>query len=718
MNTNVTLRAEISILLRSPRILSLIVVWSLFAAPLPAQDAFKFTVRNYGDYSPTLIGNGYLLGATPWNGITAGEATLAGVYDHLQEKSYAYQPLIPSWNEVDYFDGLHWLGRTRRDKADLSGYLQTLDILRGVLTTQYHWDDSGRSTGVEVTEFPLRQERHLGVVRLAVTPDYGVTVGPVTFSFPLGGPDGAAFAWEGATLPGPVLIRKVEADADGRGFVAIAETRDRNIQIAEAVRVILPGNLHSHEVMTGISTEDPQHPGVNVKFIVSRSRTYRFVKLAAIVTSLDSKEFVARARALTAEAERSGYDALLASHEQEWKELWNTDIVVQGDVEAQRAVHAAMFCLYSCLRPDVSAGIPAVGVPSRAYLGRVWWDADTFVFPSLLVLNPVLARSIVGYRCAGLPEAESNAAMRGYRGALFPMESAGTGREAAPEWSSEIHVTGDVALAQWRYFLDTGDTAWLRDCAYPVLSKVADFWASRVSYVEAAGHCEIRDVTGPNEAITQVNDDAYTNGIARRVMEVATEAAQLIGAKPNPDWSRIAAKIVIPFDAGRKCHLEHDGDVEGKYAHALALLIYPLELDSPENVKRNDLQSVLRNFGKPGYEVGMFGNFYSIIASELGDRDLAYRLFLDMLRSYAKPPFYAMSETPGNNRFVFLTAEGAFLQQILFGFTGLRFTREGLSPKYPPLLPPTWQSLELRGLNVKGTKRTVRVGQGGKLVME
>ena len=115
-----------------------------------------------------------------------------------------------------------------------------------------------------------------------------------------------------------------------------------------------------------------------------------------------------------------------------WDELWTADIRIQGDVEAQRAVHAAMFYLFSSARSGSDTNLPAVAVPSRAYLGRIWWDADTFVFPSLLVLNPEIARSLVSYRCARLAEAERNARTRGYRGALFPMESAGTGNEAAP----------------------------------------------------------------------------------------------------------------------------------------------------------------------------------------------------------------------------------------------------------------------------------------------
>jgi protein-glucosylgalactosylhydroxylysine glucosidase len=111
------------------------------------------------------------------------------------------------------------------------------------------------------------------------------------------------------------------------------------------------------------------------------------------------------------------------------------------------------------------------------------------------------------------------------------------------------------------------------------------------------------------------------------------------------------------------------------------------------------------------------GNFYSVVASELGDRELAYKLFIDTMRSYAKPPFYAMTETPNNNRSVFLTGEGAFLQQIVFGFTGLRFTDEGLKPVYPPQLPPTWQSLELRGIEVRGRRLDIRVGAGKTIFM-
>ncbi len=709
-------------------ILIILLIAPLWAATAPSEpsgtavpsaavlDSFQFSTHIYSSYFPTLLGNGYLSASTPWNGASASEATLTGLYDDLEQNSYAYQALIPSWNNIDYWDGSHWLDQLPAASIHLQGYLQTLDMRRGLLTTRFDWVDEDHLTRVKIEEFLSRQNPHLGVVQIQLTPDYGVTVGPVTFSFSLGGRTGPPFLWEGAELPGAIPIRSVHADSDRHGFVAGCETRDGKIQVAEAVRLALPRNLPPvHQVNLGFSS-NLATPALNVKFIVHKGQTYTFTKFVAVESSLDSESPVAAAQAVAKQAAKTGFDKILKQHVDAWEKLWQTDIIVQGDVEAQRAIHAAMYYLLSELRPGGNCSVPAMALPSRAYLGRIWWDADTWIFPGMLVLHPQMAHSIVAYREERLAAAEQNARSRGYRGALYPMESAGSGQETAPEWSSEIHVTGDVAMAQWRYYQATGDLHWLRLHGYPVIRAVANFWASRAE-AEQHGRYEILHVTGPNEAITDVNNDAYTNAIAKKTMEVATEAARLLGESPNPEWDRVSRKMLIPFDARRQVHLEHSGDEQGKYASALILLTYPLEMRLSDAIEQNDLNACLKNFGKPGYEVGMMGNFYSIVASQLGKRELAYRLFLSLIRSYAQPPFEAMTETPSNGRAVFLTAEGAFLQQVIFGFTGLRFTNQGLKAKYPPLLPPTWQSLELRGIKSQGKVYDIRVTSANKLVM-
>jgi trehalose/maltose hydrolase-like predicted phosphorylase len=670
--------------------------------------SFIFTTENYRQYSQVLMGNGFLIGTMPWNGTAPTSSTLVGLYDHLEEKSYTYQPLIPSWNEVDYWNGSHWLNRVPPAEFKATGYQQRLDAYHGILLTQYDWVDGDGATHVNVESLVARQIPELGIVLFSFTPKYGVEVGPVTVSFPLAGGEAESFVWEGMTLPGALQIRKVGLDPDHRGFWVVSKTRDGLNIVAETVRLRLPTNLEPFQVSLGL-VSDLRRPALNVKFIVKSGETYVFAKYVGVATGPSEIAALREAQHVVRLATEQGYDRLSAEHQRAWENLWESDIVIDGDPEAQRAVRAALFYLISMLRPGSAWSIPAVGLPSRAYLGRVWWDADTWVFPSMLLLHPDLAQSMVVYRQRMLPGAIQNALSHGYSGGQFPMESAATGLEEAPEWSSEIHEGGDVAFAQWRYFQATGDLRWLREHGYPVIRDVANFWTSRVHYDSSKERYDILHLTGPNEAIIDVDNNAYTNAIARLTLQLAVQAARLLGDPPNPRWEQIASKLFIPFDESRKIHPEHEGDLEGRYAHTTAMLAYPLGLPMSEEVKQNDLDACLKNFTKQGYEVGMLGNFYSIVASELQRSELARDLYNHMLHSYAKPPFYAMSETPSNDRFVFLTAEGAFLQQVLFGFTGLRLSDKGLTQEFRPRLPPEWRSLEIRNIHVRGKVLNVRV---------
>lgn len=143
---------------------------------------------------------------------------------------------------------------------------------------------------------------------------------------------------------------------------------------------------------------------------------------------------------------------------------------------------------------------------------------------------------------------------------------------------------------------------------------------SRVSDDRHTGRYKILHVTGPNEAIVDLSNDSYTNAIAPRTLAIATEAARLLGKTPNPAWARIGPKILSPFNATGRVHLEHSGDLHERYVQGLILMSYLLNIDFSDTVKRNDLDACLKTFGKPGYSVGMMGNFYSIVASELDER--------------------------------------------------------------------------------------------------
>jgi trehalose/maltose hydrolase-like predicted phosphorylase len=688
----------------------------------PAElDTFLFTTKNRGAYSPVFLGNGYLSVATRWNGTAAAPTTIAGLYDELEDAGYSYQALLPSWSEIDYWNGERWLNSVSPDEAGIESYTQTLNTYDGVLETSYRWNDlahqpwaSSSATHVRVKSFVDRVRKELAVVRFEFTPEYGPEVGPVTVSFPLASSADFSYGWEGAKIPGSLPLTAAGGEARQARLWAIAETRDHAHRVGIALGVELPKNLPYPHVSLRLVTRG-ERPSLNVKFIAQRGETYVFTKLVAVAPTESTSTAPAEALHALEQAAAQGYEKILADHRAAWNKLWNTDIVVRGDVEIQRVLHAAQYYLLQSLREDEEWSLPAVALPSRAYLGRTWWDADTWVFPALVVLHPDLARSVVRYRCRMLSGAEKNARANGFAGAQFPMESTDSGLEAAPEWSSEIHISSDVALAQWRYYLSTGDNDYLRDCGYSVIRGVANFWTSRVQWNADAKRYELRRLTGPNEGIVLIDNDSYTNAAAKQTLEAAVRASQILGEKPDPHWAEVARKMYIPFNDKKQSHPEFATDTTDEHCTGLVLLTYPLGIVESNTVKRNDLQSCLRNFGTPEYEVGMLPNFLSIIAAELGDRDLTHRMLLTMVRNYAKPPFYPMSETPHDERFVFLTMEGAFLQQFVFGLAGLRFTENGLQPKFKPVLPQGWESLELRNVSLRGKTASISVDRAGTL---
>src|SRR5207248_7647241 len=119
----------------------------------------------------------------------------------------------------------------------------------------------------------------------------------------------------------------------------------------------------------------------------------------------------------------------------------------------------------------------------------------------------------------------------------------------------EQHITADIALAQWQYFLATGDKSWLADEGYPVLSKAAAFWASR-AVLESDGKYHINHVTGPDEENPDVNDEAYTNAAAATTLRDAVSAAQVLGMSAPATWSQIADGLVVPVDSTLGIHPE------------------------------------------------------------------------------------------------------------------------------------------------------------------
>jgi kojibiose phosphorylase len=277
----------------------------------------------------------------------------------------------------------------------------------------------------------------------------------------------------------------------------------------------------------------------------------RLDRVVALYTSRDTSEPLETARR---HAQRAIEDiaGITAQHRDVWLARWKTsDIRVEGDPAAQRALRLAIYHLVSAANPrDDRVSIGARGLAGTAYKGHVFWDTDIFMLPFFTLTYPEAARALLMYRYHTLPAARAKAARLGYRGALYAWESTDSGEEVTPPFvvapdgeviriltgEQEQHISADVAFAVWSYWEATEDECFLIEAGAEILIETARFWASRVTR-EEDGRYHIRCVIGPDEYHETVDDNAYTNGLARWNLQVAAEVARL-GAERWPDQWR------------------------------------------------------------------------------------------------------------------------------------------------------------------------------------
>lgn len=235
------------------------------------------------------------------------------------------------------------------------------------------------------------------------------------------------------------------------------------------------------------------------EFLVSaqRGRTvsvFKYVGIASTDAFPEDTMGVAREAALA--AKECGWERLLEEHQAAWDELWeDADIIVHGDKEMQIAARATLFHLLSNVRggsEGVGLGdnsISVGGLASDSYAGLVFWDADLWMLPGLLVLHPDHAAAINNYRFRMLPQAKLNAAQYGSPGAMYPWTSARFGNctGTGPCADYQYHLNTDIALVHWHQFLSTGDYAWLREQGWPVIKAVTEMWAARVKKSNESG---------------------------------------------------------------------------------------------------------------------------------------------------------------------------------------------------------------------------------------
>ncbi len=257
-------------------------------------------------------------------------------------------------------------------------------------------------------------------------------------------------------------------------------------------------------------------------------------------------------------AQQLGWRGVVSKHEAAWSNRWEcSDVEVEGDGAAQQALRFALYHLNGAANPaDEHVSIGARALTGDDYRGHVFWDTEIFLLPFYILTWPEAARALLMYRFHTLNAARAKAARLGWRGALYAWESADTGAETTPEQviapdrqiidilcgKQEQHISADVAYAVWQYWQATDDERFLLDAGAEILLETGRFWSSRAQ-AEADGCCHIRGVIGPDEYHEHIDDNAFTNVMARWNIRRALGVAALLRERWPERWASLSSRL-------------------------------------------------------------------------------------------------------------------------------------------------------------------------------
>ena len=670
-----------------------------FAQPAAARTgAGRFVLtahdRTAAGYAPTFTGNGYLGVRVPpagqgyAGGAVPAQSELAGFYAQ-PPKDVQQRANLPTWSSLVPVVNGHAF-----DPAAVTGWRQSLDLHTGIVTTRGRWRaDGSHVSAVTFQVLADRARAHVAAVRLTITPQWSgrVAVRDLIDGTPATLTTAIARHWDARHAQAWESVR-----ANGTGVVAALASRLQASARPTRVSRLVPA--------------DAQSVGQRIGFAVRKGQAYTVTKFVGVTSSHESAHPAAAARAAADGAARRGFAALLRENRSAWAALWRGRIDVLGNPTLATEVNASEFYLWSSTRSDVPWSISPAGLSSNGYDGHIFWDAETWMHPALLAQHPTLARAMDAYRYDRLAAARAHARQTGYRGARFPWESALDGTEQIPppvsvnsEGLYEVHITADIALAQWQYFTATGDRRWLRTRGWPVISQAARFWASRVTR-SADGRYHLLHVTGPDEENPDVNDEAYTNTAAAKTLLIAAAAGRLLGHSVPASWSRIARGLVLltgsvhPEFASYQGQLVKQADV--------TMLQYPWARPMPKDLAQRDLEYYVPRSDPGG--PSMSDAINAIDTAALGTGGCASYVYTQRsIQPFMRDVFDQFSETSTGGAFTFMTGIGGFLQEFLYGYSGLRMFAGGVH--LDPSLTGALGGVVLHDLAWHGRRFTVAV---------
>lgn len=477
-------------------------------------------------------------------------------------------------------------------------------------------------------------------------------------------------------------------------------------------------------------SQRPDELATHHRFRARPRQCRRLRQITSIVPGVLHGQPEMQAARLVAMARHQGFDALRADNQAEWHELWKSRIrLVGADTHWQEMADAAFYYLNSSVHPSSPASTSIFGLADwknyHYYFGHVMWDIETFILPVLSLIQPHAAAAMLDYRFRNLDAAWANARLVGRRGLQFPWESAASsGQEAAPlpgtaAWH-EDHVSLDVALAFAFHADATGDSRFLRERAWPVLSGVAEWLESRVTRTPRGW--EILRSMGIAEREQPCDNPAFTNMAAKLVLRKASLVGQALGLPTQELWRELADGLVLPErDGALVSHDDYRKDEEKGATPDPLMGIFPLGLELTPKQEQATLDLYL---GMADDYVGspMLSALYGVWAARTGDRKLAAKLLDQGYAAFMAGRFLQTLEYR-HDRFPeqpmagpFFANLGGFLMALILGFPGLAIDEGEVTgwPQRAVVLPAGWQAIEIERLWIRGREARLSAHHGAQ----
>jgi len=680
------------------------------------------------------IGNGYLSTRGAFEEKYPGERRATFLHGVFDDVPVVFTELVnaPDWLEMDI-----QLAGERFSLADgeLLSFTRSLDLHTATLVRDLRWrSPRGRETRLVFERFASLAEEHLCAVRVTITPEnYS---GRVDVHAGLNGEtDTLGFKhweWLGQGVRrGDAWIRLQTHHTK----IGLAMAENLSMSVAGRRSRVTAWNVQNHPMLVAFSK-------------VKSGESATVTKWVTQYTTRDVKNPIKMARNTLKRVSRREWSQVWDEHCKVWESEWERcDVVIEGDDEAQLAIRFNIFqLLIAAPRHDEHVNLGAKTLSGYGYRGHSFWDTEVFMLPFFIHVRPEIARLLLSYRWHLLEGAKAKAKANNFAGAQYPWESAGTGEEVTPTWvldprdktkliriwtgDIEIHISADVALGIWKYWKATGDLSFLLERGAEIILETARFWGSRAEWVEEHQRYEINDIIGPDEYHDHVDNNVYTNALARWNLQAALSLKTWLESDHPAEWKKINRRarlkpaelkhwqhvikhIYLPFDPETKLVEQFEGyfkrrdvnlvqleprmesvqslfGIEGanetqvlKQPDVLMLMYLLPDLYDAETVRANYDYYTTRTDHTFGSSLGP--SIMAIMACRVGDTAASYEHFMRAARA----DLFDVRDNAGDG--IHGASAGGLWQAVVFGFAGLEQTEDGWRTN--PHLPDGWKRL-------------------------